>query len=103
MKFRLRWNARMTAGLIIGILTPIIAIPLVMWIIALVQNWHFVQLWHLFKASTNAKGKFISLAIIPNLGWFYFFLNRERYDIARGIIVGSACYLPFVIYTNFFV
>jgi hypothetical protein len=34
------------------------------------------------------------------LGWFYFFLNRERYFHTRGIIFGMLLYAPYMIYVN---
>ena len=37
---------------------------------------------------------------LNNLGWFYFFLNRERYFHTRGIIFGMLLYAPYMIYVN---
>lgn len=102
MKLQFRWNIRITVGLIIGILTPLIGIPLVMWIIAMIQDFQFIQLWSKFKMNKEVQSKFISLACLPNLGWFYLFLNKERYDLARGVIIGCACYIPYIIYVVFF-
>ena len=101
MKRKFSWNARTTVGLVIGFLTPMIAVPLVICLIAWAQDFYFAQLWHKFSVDKLVQSKFISLAIIPNLGWFYLFLNKERYDIARGIIIGSAIYLPYILYINF--
>ena len=43
-----------------------------------------------------------SLALISNLIWFYMFLNREYYDVARGIIFAMLCFIPYMIYVNLF-
>jgi len=102
MKTRLSWNSRKTAGLLIGILVPLLAIPLIILILSMSQHFPFMMYWHKFMESSVVRSKIISLCIIPNLGVFYFFLNRERYDIARGIIIGSACFLPYILYVNLF-
>jgi uncharacterized BrkB/YihY/UPF0761 family membrane protein len=100
MKTRFTWNSRKTAGLLIGLLVPLLAIPLVILILSLAQNFPFILYWNKFLDSPMIRSKIISLCIIPNLGVFYFFLNRERYDIARGIIIASACFLPYILYVN---
>lgn len=101
MKLNWTWNIKRTVGLLIAVLTPVIAIPATIALIAWAQNFYFIQLWSQFIDSKDITSKFISLSIIPNLGWFYLFLNKERYDIARGIIIGSALYLPVVLYLKF--
>jgi len=102
MKRKFSWNIRITVGLIIGLLTPLIAVPLVIWLISIAQDFYFIQLWHKFTVDKSVQSKFISLACLPNLGWFYLFLNKERYDLARGIIIGSAIFVPYIIYVVFF-
>lgn len=101
MKRKFNWNIRITAGLVIGVMTPLVFIPLVIWGIALLQHFHFVQLWHKFSVDTSVRSKFISLSCLPNLGWFYLFLNKERYDLARGVIFGCALFIPYIIYLVF--
>jgi hypothetical protein len=100
MKRKFYWNIRLTAGTVIGAVSPLLIIPLTILVIALTQNFYFEQLWHKFTLDTIIQSKFISLSIIPNLAWFFLFLNKERYDIARGIIIGSACHLPYIVYIN---
>lgn len=100
MKRRFNWNARTTVGMLIGILSPFICVPLTILIISLTQHYPFSLFWDRFFMDLNVMSKFLSLSIIPNLVWFYVFLNKERYDLARGIIVGSALFLPFIIYVN---
>ncbi len=96
----LSWNMRRTVGLIIGVVSPFVFIPLIIGLIAWSQNFYFTVLWHKFSTNLIAQSRFISLAILPNLLWFYLFLNKERYDISRGIIVATALFLPFIIYVN---
>ncbi|MNK00464.1 hypothetical protein D3C87_182490 [compost metagenome] len=100
MKKKFSWNARVTAGTVIGVLSPLIIVPLTMLVIAWAQNFYFSVLWSKFFSDLAVMSKFLSLSIIPNLIWFYFFLNKERYDLARGIIIGSALHLPFILYVN---
>jgi hypothetical protein len=100
MKRKLYWNIRLTVGTLIGVLSPLLVIPLTVWILSYVQHFYFSVLWNKFLHDMIVQSKFISLSIIPNLLWFFFFLNRERYDLARGIIIGSALHLPFIIYIN---
>lgn len=100
MKKRFSWNARVTAGMVIGVVSPLILVPLTMLVIAWAQNFYFSVLWSKFFSDLAVMSKFLSLSIIPNLVWFYFFLNKERYDLARGIIIGSALHLPFILYVN---
>jgi hypothetical protein len=97
---KINWNAKRTVGLIIGIASPFIFVPLIILLISWSQNFYFSVLWHKFTGNMIAQSRFISLAIIPNLLWFYLFLNKERYDIARGIIIGSAIFIPFIVYVN---
>lgn len=100
MKKRFNWNSRTTVGMLIGILSPFICVPLTILILSWAQHYPFSLFWDRFFMDINVMSKFLSLSIIPNLIWFYLFLNRERYDLARGIIVGSALFLPFIIYVN---
>lgn len=101
MKRKFSWNTRTTVGVLIGLLTPAIAVPLIILLMAWSQDFYFIQLWHKFSVDKMVQSKFISLSIIPNLGWFYLFLNKERFDIARGIIIGSAAFIPYILYINF--
>ncbi|AEA43200.1 hypothetical protein [Fluviicola taffensis] len=100
MKRKFTWNSRVTVGMIIGIISPFLFVPLIVGLIAWSQNYPYSVLWNNFTGSIVAQSKFISLSIIPNLIWFYLFLNKERYDLARGVIVGSALFLPFILYVN---
>ncbi len=95
------WSKGHTIGLIIGMLTPAIFIPIIIGLYAMIGNFYFQQLWYSFMNDSANTGKFISLAIIGNLIWFYLFLNREKYPYAMGVILGSIVYLPYILYVNF--
>jgi hypothetical protein len=95
------WSKQHTLGLLIGIASPLIMIPLVILLLSLSQHYPFSAFWDKFEGMRSVRGKFISLAIIPNLLWFYWSLNKEKYNLAMGIIVGSACFLPYILYLTF--
>lgn len=86
----------------IGLLSPVIVLPLVLLILSLVYSYDYSYFWHQFIHNTQYTSKYLSLACIPNLIWFYMFLNREKYSIARGIILATLTLVPFAIYANFF-
>lgn len=94
------WTLAHTKGLIIGILSPILFVPLVILILAWSRNYSFGEIWDMFMLSRQTMSKVVSLAIISNLLWFYVFINRNNYGLAMGIILGTIAYLPYIIYVN---
>lgn len=99
---KIQFNQKNLVGTLIGALSPILVLPLTIFILGRVQKYPFGFLWEKIFYDEMILSKFLSLSIIPNLLWFYFFLNRERYSLARGIIIGSALHLPFIVYVNLF-
>ncbi len=97
-----KWTKEHTKGLILGLITPFIVVPLVLLIISATQNYLFSQLWHKFNINNPYQIKIITLSIIANLGWFYLFLNKNRFKFAKGIILGTMLYAPYIIYVKFF-
>lgn len=95
------WNKEHSLGLLIGILGPLIAIPIVVGILSLAQSYGYSAMWDMFQGNRTVMSKVISLSIIVNLGLFYLFLNKEKYNYAMGIILGSFVYLPVILYLNF--
>lgn len=95
------WNKEHTLGLLLGILGPIVAIPMVVGILSLAQSYGYSAMWDMFQGNRAVMSKVISLSIIVNLGLFYLFLNKEKYNYAMGIILGSFIYLPVILYLNF--
>ncbi len=94
------WTFAHTKGLVIGILSPILFLPLVILILAWSRNYSFGEIWDMFMLSRQTMSKVVSLAIISNLLWFYVFINRNNYGLAMGIILGTIAYLPYIIYVN---
>lgn len=94
------WSWEHTRGLLVGLFSPIVFVPLVIVIMAEFQNYPFEYLWKQFLNMDMVRSKFLSLAIIANLLWFYLSLNRERYELGMGIILGTILYLPYVLYVN---
>lgn len=91
-----------TKGLLIGIVTPLVFIPVVILIISWLQNYYFAQLWYKFNLNDQYHVKIITISIISNLIWFYFFLNKEKFNIAMGVILGTIAYAPYILYIKFF-
>lgn len=95
------WTRSHWMGLLIGVLSPLIFIPIVILLLTWVENFLFTQLWYKFTVDPIVRSKVVSIAIISNLIWFYVFLNREKWGYAYGIIAGTVLYLPYIIYVNF--
>jgi hypothetical protein len=96
------WSWEHTKGLLLGIVTPLVFVPIVLFILALAQNYDFQYLWYKIGLNNPYRIKIVTISIIANLGWFYFFLNRERYNMAMGVIMGTLIYAPYIIYVKFF-
>lgn len=96
------WSAGHTKGLLIGLLSPLVFIPVVIMILAWAQSFDFSLYWDKFTGNQIVRSKVVSLSIISNLIWFYFFINKEKYPYGMGIILGTICYLPYILYVNFF-
>ena len=96
------WSFDHTKGMLVGICTPLIFVPIVLVCIAWIQEYYFDQLWTKFMGNTPYRIKIITISIIFNLIWFYLLLNRERFNFAMGIILGSLLYAPYIMYIKFF-
>lgn len=100
MKIKIKKNHFVGFG--IGILSPLLFIPIVLFILASVTSVSYGYIWEQFITFPEYTCKYTSLALISNLLWFYMFLNREYYDVARGIIFAMLCFIPYMIYVNLF-
>jgi len=96
------WSRSHTLGLIIGIILPILIVPLVILFLSWAQNFYYEQLWYRFINNNSTMSKMLTLAVLANLGLFYIFLNKEKYQFAMGVILGTVCYLPLIVYFVFF-
>jgi hypothetical protein len=87
-------------GTAIGFISPVIFLPIVLFTLALINDYPFSFFWNQFVEYSEFTSKYISLALISNLMWFYIFLNKEEYQISRGIIFAMFCFIPYMIYVN---
>lgn len=89
-------------GWVIGLFSPIVFLPIVLLILSFIKHVSFVYMWEQFTTFSEYTSKYFSLALISNLLWFYVFLNRENYEIVRGIIFAMICFIPYMLYVNLF-
>ncbi|MEI8116770.1 MAG: hypothetical protein WCH03_04470 [Flavobacteriia bacterium] len=87
-------------GFLIGVLSPIIFLPIIVFILSQSRQTEFSYLWSQVNDSVEYLSRYLSLGLIPNLLWFYLFLNKEKYAYTRGIIFGMLIYAPFMVYVN---
>jgi len=98
---KLNWSKERTFGMLIGIIWPLLFLPVVLYILSLVNNFTFSELWNQVLTYHQMRSKYLSLSLISNIGWFYFFLNREEFDYTYGIIFGMLItYVPYMVYVN---
>lgn len=102
MKLKKKWSMDHTKGLVLGIITPIVMIPVVIFFLAWMQDYLFEQLWYKFTLNVHYKTKILTISSIANLFWFYMFLNRDKFAIAKGVIIATLCFAPYVLYIKFF-
>ena len=95
------WSREHTLGLIIGIITAIVFIPIAMFIYGFLENTSFERLWFRFKMLHDEQSKFISLACIANLIWFHFSIKKDNYDRAMGFIVATFLFFFIILYLKF--
>lgn len=95
------WSKQHTYGLLLGILTTLVAIPLVMFILSLVDHQQMQALWFRFRIAASEKSRIISLASIANLIWFHTFLRKEKYPLAMGVIIATVINLLLILYFKF--
>jgi hypothetical protein len=93
-------NASFFTGLAIGVFSPLVLLPIIVFILSQSYGQSFAYLWNQTLSFPEFMSRYLSLSLIGNLGWFYFFLNRERYFHTRGIIFGMLLYAPYMIYVN---
>ena len=97
---RLNWTRENTLGLLIGIASPLVFLPILLYVLSLTNGNTVEYLWDQMLYSHEVRSKYLSLALISNLIWFYIFLNRAKYEYTQGIILGLLCYAPYMVYVN---
>ena len=86
-------------GILLGIIVPIVGILLIN---ALLRKGVGVTI-DTMKGNYgyNAAAKILSLGMIANLIPFYLFINKNRFNITRGILVSTALYLIVFVFYKF--
>jgi hypothetical protein len=97
-----KWSKAHSLGFTVGIISPLVFTPVVIFILSKLQSYSFSYLWHQFTVINVVQSKMISLAILSNLAWFYLSLNKTNYNFSMGILIGSIAYIPYVLYNNYF-
>lgn len=95
------FNKQFFIGLAIGALSPLVCLPIIVFVLAQSYGQSFLYLWHQTLNFPDFLSRYLSLGLIGNSAWFYYFLNREKYFQTRGIVFGMLLYAPFMIYVNF--
>lgn len=96
------FNKQLLIGTLVGILTPILFLPVLIFFLSISKGIDFEVMWSQISKNNMNTSKYLSLAMIVNLLWFYYFLNKEQYHLTRGIILGMICFAPYMIYIYFF-
>ena len=73
------FNKELLLGTLIGIITPILFLPVLIYCLSLSNGLTFDIVWTQISNNNMNTSKYLSLAMIVNLLWFYFFLNKEKY------------------------
>jgi hypothetical protein len=94
------FNTSFFIGLTIGVISPLLLLPIIVFILSQSYGQSFSYLWDQTLHFQEFMSRYLSLGLIGNLAWFYFFLNREQYFHTRGIIFGMLLYAPYMIYVN---
>lgn len=98
------WSKQHTYGLLIGIVTVFLASPIVEIIYPWIDNSSFLKFdyyWDMFFTNDIFRCKILSISVIANLTWFYWSLNRRKYNFTTGIILGSMAFIPYIVYIQF--
>lgn len=85
-------------GIILGIIAPLLSM-LVIYLLKF-SEYNFQELID-FLLARGIFTKIISLCVIPNLALFFFFLNKNYYTSARGVLISTFLFAFFVFITKF--
>ena len=93
------WSKQHTLGLLLGIITTIISLPIVMFIYS--KIYQDDSIWGKFSYLKVVQSKMFSLASITNLIWFHLLMRREKYQLGMGIIMATVINLLVILYLKF--
>lgn len=95
------WTQEHSIGILFGLVTPFVMLPLVIWFMAIYNGYEYSFMLTRFEHMYDPQIKCITLSIIANLFWFYRFLNKENWNRAMGVMLGSLLFAPYIIYIKF--
>ncbi|MDD2981817.1 MAG: hypothetical protein PHQ74_00360 [Crocinitomicaceae bacterium] len=95
------WSKQHTLGLLIGIVTTLISLPIVMFIYSKVYKDPYVW-FRFFEVKLKAfQSQMLSLACITNLIWFHLSMRREKFALGMGIIMATVISLFVILFLKF--
>lgn len=89
------WSKYHTAGLILGILTTLVAIPVAAFLYSKLSG--DTDIFRKIKFLHQDQARILSLASIANLFWFHRFIKKENFPVAMGVIIATAANLVLVV------
>lgn len=96
------WSKQHTWGLLIGILTTLVSLPIVMFIYSKIYNDPYVW-YRFFEVKLKVfQSQMLSLASIPNLIGFHLSMKKEKFPFGMGIIMATVISLLIIIFLKFF-
>lgn len=96
------WSKQHTIGLLVGILTTLISLPIVMFIYSKVYNDPYVW-YRFFEIKLKVfQSQMLSLASIPNLIGFHLSMKKEKFPLGMGIIMATVINLLIILFLKFF-
>jgi hypothetical protein len=96
------WSIEHTKGLIVGILTILVAIFIIIGIFSYTNNVSYNEMMHRFIHLRVYTAKIISLAAIANLPWFHFVsLKQANWAFGQGIIAATVIDLLVMLVVKF--
>ncbi len=94
------WSKQHTWGLLLGVITTLISIPIVLFIYSKIYNDE--SIWFRFSINKVVQSKMFSLASITNLIWFHLSMRWEKYPLGMGVILATFINLLIILYLKFF-
>jgi len=92
---------KMLLGVIAGLILPILAM-LGYWLWSF-KFLKFYPQFFTFLMTGRVLSAVLSLCLLPNLGLFYLFINREYYKSCRGMILSTLVYGFIIVYLKIWV
>lgn len=93
------WSRQHAIGFAIGILTILVAIPLVAFLLK--EFTAHTGVWRELKFMHKTQEKVFSLAALANLVWFHIFLRKEQWRFGYGIIYATVLALLIILALKF--